>query len=350
MKKASVTRTLGKLHFEDLDHNRFEYLCLNIVYRLNRWKEINHPGVKGNDKGIDISAIQELDNGAEKLWSIQCKRYKNFAKAEVKKVIDTIITKNKIVPNVLLLVISCHLSKLTTDYFKKYSLSKGVKLPLIWTASIIEAKLYSEHHDLLFAYFGISLTRMKREKVASIRRNIQLKKRMRNDFFASPEQINQVKLRNNPNEKFKYDMILIRSIDDTSYPNNDDIFATKISPWFKIPLYDFYHNGIEVLLNRHIWNTAIVDANGKWKIIDKNKKIDKKKFKKIELAAVGRIPFDNIIDYDLEPDGINNEPHIYCDFKNNGEPYEEIIYVINNDGTDDNMMKSYPMDNANRIE
>ena len=80
------------------------------------------------------------------------------------------------------------------------------------------------------------------------------------------------------------------------------------------------------------------------------KKIDERKFRKIELAAVGRIPFDNIIDYDLEPDGINNEPHIYCDFKNNGEPYEEIIYVINDDGTDDNMMKSYPMDNANRIE
>lgn len=59
-----TTRTNGRLHFEDLDPMRFEDLALSMVYRLNRWEVIHHFGRSGNDDGIDIQAVEELENGS----------------------------------------------------------------------------------------------------------------------------------------------------------------------------------------------------------------------------------------------------------------------------------------------
>ena len=58
---------------------------------------------------------------------------------------------------------------------------------MIGTASILEAKLYSEYHDLLFAYFGVNLSLQRGSRIATIRRNISFKKKMRNDFVNAAE-------------------------------------------------------------------------------------------------------------------------------------------------------------------
>ena len=46
-----VTKTIGKLHFEDLSPTRFEDMCVQIVYRMKRWDRIQHFGRKGKDRG-----------------------------------------------------------------------------------------------------------------------------------------------------------------------------------------------------------------------------------------------------------------------------------------------------------
>lgn len=53
------TKTINRLHFSDLDPLRFEDLYLNLVYRINTWKEINHFGRKGSDDGVDVFAIEK---------------------------------------------------------------------------------------------------------------------------------------------------------------------------------------------------------------------------------------------------------------------------------------------------
>ena len=73
------TKTINRLHFSDLDPLRFEDLCLNLVYRINTWKEINHFGRKGSDDGVDVFAIEKEN---QKKWSIQCKRYASISKSE----------------------------------------------------------------------------------------------------------------------------------------------------------------------------------------------------------------------------------------------------------------------------
>ena len=58
-----ITRTINKPHFDDLDATRFEMLVMNMVYRMRRWEHIEHFGAAGSDDGIDIQAVEVLENG-----------------------------------------------------------------------------------------------------------------------------------------------------------------------------------------------------------------------------------------------------------------------------------------------
>jgi hypothetical protein len=72
----------------------------------------------------------------------------------------------------------------------------------------------------------------------------------------------------------------------------------------------------------------IVDGDGNWDILGYDELGRKGTYAKQYVWAIGRIPYENIIEYDLEGDEYYSIPHVYCDFKNNGEPYEEIVYSI----------------------
>jgi hypothetical protein len=297
--------TIGKLHFDDLEPKRFEDLSLALLFKLRRWADIQNNGRKGDDDGIDISAIEEIENGVRRTWFVQCKRYLSITKCELKSIVDKILSNNNAIPDILLLIISCDLSKNKIEYFQDYCIIKGIKNPQLWTASILEAKLLAEYHDLLFAYFGVNLNMEKNNRIATIRRNIKLKKRMINDFA---------------NEKCYH--VIIRSIDDMSYPEVDDS-KVGISSWFKVDFKDFYHNGIEVVLRME---EGIFDNKGYWDIVESKDTISKGKYSTGNILIVGRIPYVNIIDYDIDGDGFYRCPHIYCDFNNSGQPYEDIVH------------------------
>lgn len=334
------TKTINKLHFEDLSFSRFEDLCLAIIYRLDRWEEIYHYGRSGKDDGIDIHAIQHLEDMPRKNWFIQCKRYKTISKSQLISIVDQAVNKNETIPDVLLTIVSCDVSKKNTEEYKKYANKKGISNPIIWTASVLETKLYTENHDLLFAYFGISLTSIKRNRIATVRRNIKLKQRMKKDFI-KPYDPNQGIRR--PPDKFRHSEVLIRSIDDVNYPENIKNEFGKY-PWFKVEMYDFYHNGIEVIFNVR---EVIIDKEGYWDLVEYNNEERKNKYVNRTVFEVGCIPYENIIDYDIEGDEFCLYPHIYCDFKNNGMPYEDIRYYVIPQDSDESFF-DYLLDNNKR--
>lgn len=336
------TLSIAKLHFDDLDPLRFEDLSLAMVYRLRRWSKIHHYGRKGNDDGIDIFAEEELESGAIRTWFIQCKRYKSITKRELKNIIDEVIVKNPIIPDVFLLVIACDITKKTIEYFIEYANEKGIKSPQIWAASIIETKLYTENHDLLFAFFGVNLNATKNNRIETIKRNIKMKHRMRGDFIKN--QIDPSVTIRSPYKKFAYTEAIIHSVDDYTYPKVDDK-TMGISGWFRVELYNFYFNGLEVIISIE---KAIIDGEGYWDIVHYDDESSLDKYQSSKVYVVGRIPFENIVEYDLSGDDFYNCPHIYCDFNNNGMPYEDIVYYTVSQETDSGFTYPHRLDNELR--
>lgn len=334
---AKPTRTTNKIHFEDLHDRRFEDLCLQLVYRSNTWEDIYHDGRVGNDDGVDIRATELLQNGAKRNWFVQCRRYKKAAVAELKRAVDDTLEKTEIPPDILLVIVACDVSLKARTSYEKHARDKGITTPKLWTASLLEAKLYSDFPDLLFGFFGISLAQEKRKKELYVKRNLAMKRKVAKVLSGYRRKQN----------------IVIRSIDDESYPEIDEGDIGRISSWFKTEFDAIYHDGIEIIININyiiIENEPIL-WDAKWSRIEPHslgiqsysaktdsgetlikykweEKINMEKFSIMKTYYVGRIPYCNIIEIDEDGDEYGGYPHFYCNFVVDGMPYSEFVYKV----------------------
>ena len=330
----SITRTNGRLHFEDLDPGRFEDLCLSMIYRMRRWIKIEHFGRTGADSAIDIQAIERLENDRTETWHFQCKRYQKLTKTEIRSIIKDYCEKNDSRPDYYCLVAGCDVSKKLREEFEILCSEKGFSNVQIWSSSEIEARLHAEYHDLLFAYFGVSLSDARYERISAIRRNIALKKRMHQDFYnPAKDYEEQKRRRGKPYLWFKSQEVLIRSIFDVSYPEVPE--KQYGNGFFKAEVYDWYHNGLMVRAF-----PFAVNARVKWSAPPDIPEEERKE-EIIRLEIMGCIPFENIIDYDMDGDEFYNIPHLYCEFRNPYDPFEEMVYYTE---------RGYHVNRANILE
>lgn len=126
-------------------------------------------------------------------------------------------------------------------------------------------------------------------------------------------------------QEVRYSGVTIRDIDRMDAYPNIDRKNKGISPWFIAFIRDVYDKGLEVYVG-HLYYYVIKDEKtNKWRAAK-----DKEKQNAICARVVGRIPFDWIVDVDW--DGDEQMPHIYCEFNNRkGEPYETIpLYYYEN--------------------
>jgi hypothetical protein len=318
---TTPTKTTNRLHFTDLSPTRFEDLCHALVYSLKPWEDIRHYGRVGTDGGVDIFAVERLENNAQRVWLVQCRRAKAAGLSDLKRAVDDTLRGATTGPDVLLVVLACDVQRRAHEGFIKYASEKGVHTPILWTAANLEARLYAERKDLLFAFFNVSEAHTTRNREATIKRNIALKHRMRKDFL-KPDAGYVPSGRSF--EQFRYGEILVHSIEDTSYPDMDQ-GQVGISGWFKIELFDFYFNGIEVIFRN---SRILMDSEGFWADASDGTDFDQKRFKPVKAIALGRIPFANIVEYDLTGDEYCPMPHVYCLFACDGTPYEGYRYVF----------------------
>ncbi len=91
-----------------------------------------------------------------------------------------------------------------------------------------------------------------------------------------------------------------------------------ISPWFKVGLLDNYYRGILVGLSA----VRLISTPEGLRYPKSSEEGDVLAFK------VGEIPFDSIERVNWDGDEYYIMPHIYCHFEHNKQPYERIIFCI----------------------
>lgn len=317
------TRTTNQLHLTDLSPTRFEDFCLSLIYPLRPWDEIRHYGRTGGDRGVDIYALESVEDGTTRDWYVQCRRYASASTSVLKKAVDDALASSSQAPKVLLVVIACDVRRSAHEAFVEYATKCGVATPMLWTSSTIEARLYNDRKDLLFAFFGISGVAESRRRETSVTRSISIKHRLYTQLRKQKD-IDWTKARTNPPEKFNYSEVILLSIDDTSYPNVD---ANRkfMSTWFKLELWDFYYNGLEFVASVEY---AKVDSERRWKILRYDEKFDETQYQKVKLLRLLRLPYRNIVDFDTIGDEYYQDPHIYCRFAEGGSPFEGTRYVL----------------------
>lgn len=318
-----ITRTYGQLHFSDLEPGRFEMLSMLIIYRMRRWERLDHVGAGGSDNGIDISAVELLENGKRATYHFQCKRYEKLTKKQLERIVNEYVEKNPSPADFYYVVCGCNPSRAALDGFDTACRKAGIKNCSIWSASYIETLLYSDYHDILFAYFGINLSAKRNDTIKALRRNIALKKKMHVDFEKedlSVVDLHEIRDNGDYSRKFIHSEVLVRSIYDNKYPEN----SPDMPGYFKAEIYNWYHNGLEVRAYPYVINAVIRQPKDNAEIGSKDP--DDYYVEECRLEVFGCIPFDSIIDYDIDGDEYYNYPHLFCDYPCGSHPFEEIRY------------------------
>ncbi len=289
--------TIGPLHFGDLSDKRFEDLCVQLTYTMKAWESFQHHGRKGKDRGVDIKGefFDDTEAALRKTCVIQCKRYKEISKSELCEIIDDFLQpKNKnIIPEVYLLILACDVGRDAYEEFRKYAGEKGFPNVDIMTASILEAELYARRPDLLYAFLGVKLFNQRTATVARIQRRISMKKKVYVQLM--PEKMEAKK---NGSEVLE---VIIRDAHRDIYPDRTSS-TMVIDPWFKLEFFKTYYAGLSFYLS--VENILINKETGKWRLWDYQSEISSA-YMKITAFRVGNIPYDNIVDIDIEGDEYN---------------------------------------------
>jgi hypothetical protein len=271
-------------------------------------------------------------NGSNVYIAIQCKRYDK--KKLTKRGIEADVTKaDSFLDPISEYLITTTESRDTTiqdiirDLNDKRKLDNKFTVQVVFWDDICSNLAHPNNYDLLKKYYSeweriFANNQQQIDKADEIDRNLKLRDTLKRELRKPPTQRRSGKILH-PYEQFRYSRIIIRSLEDSDYPNTNISDSSGISSWFRVNLYNFYHNGIEVIL---YGGYAIINEKGEWRPIDYSESFDECIFNRIEVWVIGCLPYKFIKTYDLDGDEHYNEPHLYCSFANNGEPYETIHY------------------------
>jgi hypothetical protein len=158
-----------------------------------------------------------------------------------------------------------------------------------------------------------------------VKRDLKMRNEMHSDFLKTSNEHSSWPAKH-PYERFRHSEVIIHDLERMDdYPKTDDGAGGGISAWFKLELFDFYNNGLLVILRL---SRGIMDESGRWSIIGHSDKFDEATFSEIRIWELANIPFRNIRHYELRGDNHYNMPHLYCAFADGGTPYEGYSFAI----------------------
>lgn len=342
----TTTRTIGPLHFEDLDPKRFEDLVRQLVYEFKPWRRLEATGRSGSDDGFDargyeITALEVTssssmddeplgeqaalnDGNDDRLWLIQCKRERAIGPTSLVSYLDDTVLGADETLYGLVFTAACDFSKKARDGFARKCREMSITEWHLWGKAELEDRLFRPENDhLLFAYFGISLTIRRRSQRSDLRTRLVIKRRAHRML---KDHINA--------------SLLLRSPDALNYPFKGDVQTFKKNPlWMMWQYRGMSHGGLEFCIRRFFaylsddgksWDAAMAvnDAlcsthDDPWMGVnqsDGSREIIYAFWSNIPdnnrawVEVVGIIPFDDVLDIDDLGDDYVQAPHIYAIF------------------------------------
>jgi hypothetical protein len=177
---------------------------------------------------------------------------------------------------------------------------------------------------------GRTGARSHEQAVAALKRDQKMRDDLTRDLLRNSSEIIALPRGSSRTAKFLHSEVIIHRIDDVSYPDVDD--SPGISGWFKLEVLDFYHGGIECILG--IEEALHDSATRKWSLLsyEQSKSSFPSRFTKANVFKTGKIPWRNILHYDMQGDRFYPQPHLYCVYADSGMPYEGRGYFIAKEG------------------
>jgi hypothetical protein len=328
-----------------------------LIYDFREWTVLEAIGRSGSDDGIDIRAVQSLNELQEvvegdeqeqletvreveleqRIWFIQCKRYQKLGPRQVEKIVTENLANSTQPPHGYILVAPCDFSLTARETLVKAARKLGVRESYVLGKAELEDMLFRPYNDhLLFAYFGVSLQIRRRSSRTHLRSILTLKR-------ALIKQLGDLRQRS-----FKH--VLIRDPEDAEYPRIEAEGFWKQPKW---RYYEFFgHQPVNhvAFVRRKCYGyfnhksqewDALVDydirdpypelfdtpdeppdrqsLSGEYHELYFEELPSRNRAWYLEL---GFIPYDRILAIDEVGDACNEGPHLLVDFRAPTDPFE----------------------------
>ncbi|MEL6557034.1 MAG: SMEK domain-containing protein [Bacteroidota bacterium] len=197
---------------------------------------------------------------------------------------------------------------------------------LLYLISFLPSSKIKKINKILLNENSEQKTSTIKNKSSRVRRNLTLKRKMKKELLLNLDQKYWRRAMFEPYRRFRYHNIIVRSVENDTFPD-DPRSLGKISNWFKGEFWDFYDRGLELI---SMGGDAIFDKNGNWDILNWEDDLRRlnKEYKVISYANFLRIPYDFIVELDMETDPYYALPALYVEYAKDGMPYEEILYGV----------------------
>lgn len=348
-KKIIPTRTLNPLHFEDLDPHRFEDLVRRLLYNFRDWTDIQPTGRAGSDEGFDVRAFERQETatntdeegeegshgGASRIWQIQAKREKTITPVKMRSFLRDSINGDD-PPHGFILAAATNISKTTLDVFREEAKEKGVHEFYFWGKDYLEDQLsLPQNDDILFTFFGISLSPRRKSRTAEIKFGINNKNKLLKLLLGGEPHNNGMVGAGRS--------VLLRDIKDTAYPDSDEYpDFEKHQRWSEFEVFQVTARGMILKARERYayydsvkkeWDfTLEVDLRprrhdphltGQGARDDKDLRVEGswrhlKRSVQARLKVYGFVPYDEILLIDEKGDPSYPSPHLYLDFGDRG--------------------------------
>ncbi len=344
--KPNITKTMGPIHFEDLDPHRFEDLVRELIYDFKDWQSIEATGRSGSDDGFDIRAFEKVttvvtseNEEGEPIeerhpmegnrWMIQGKREKEIGPADLKNILKDVNPTDP--PYGYILAASANFSKKSYDYFREELRKKGVMEFFLWGKAELEDMLHLPKNDrILFTFFGVSLVSRLRSKATEIRSSAAVKNKLFNLLGEGPT---------------LYKHVLIRELNDTKYPYESSYPDFKGFPrWKEYAVIENHPLGLIVKKNTFFsyidpvkkeWDaTRYVDLATPTEMDQSDREEHSEKFDRVEafwktlrkkhqghISEIGLLRYADIVFVDPKGNAWHDFPHLYVDYELREEPF-----------------------------
>jgi hypothetical protein len=267
---------------------------------------------------------------ADRLWLIQCKREKVIGPSKLSGYLAEIALAQGETLYGVIFAAACDFSKKARDTFLEWCRVHGIAEAHIWGKGELEDMLYQPKNDnLLFAYFGISLTIRRRTVATQLRTELSIKRKLAKTVAKSSAEI------------------LVRDPSATAYPYVDE--GKRPTAWWVFAPEELTHQGLMV---RFKWHHAYVDlATGEWDpadVVDSMRphhpwRIEDPEQNRLDAAAgeawralpepnrgwlqvSAFIPLQNIVAIDELGDDVFPGTHVYATFHPKHGPFDGGAY------------------------
>jgi len=307
----------GALVLDSLSDDRLGDLLGSLLFTSLKWRKLRRFAFGSAE--ADFIGEEERTSGSPWIWWAKVLRPNWNGVLRPSVVVRNLLRVRGTEPDVLLLLTTTDVDPDEAAGWVRAAETEGVRRTLVWSRRDLELRLRRDRPDLVFAYFGAAPVRTLRSSARVIHRKLDIKHRVLDALILRPDE-RPVAL--HPFDKFRYSHVIVRSMRDELYPESAAVLGEPTG-WYRLATYDALHDGLELLLGTELLRNEAVGTRRESKTPEE-KNAQTYTFSRV--LRIGKLPYERILDFDVDGDEYYPLPHLYCDFSGGNSLFTEIRY------------------------